>query len=49
MYNVELTVSTNCDPVFSHMMPFNFRFSMGPVDPIVENPVKNTGVPVFFR
>ena len=39
--NVELTVSKNCDPPFlPHEPPLSF--SMGPVDPNVRNPGKNT-------
>ena len=38
--NVELTVSKTCDPLFSLMTPFSF--SMGPVDPGVENSGKRT-------
>ena len=39
--NVELTVSKNCDPLFSpHDLLFSF--SMGTVDPSEENPCKIT-------
>ena len=37
---VEVTVSKNCDPLFSLMTPF--ICSMGRVDPKVENPGKNS-------
>ena len=38
--NIQLTVSKNCDPLFSLVSPFSF--SMDPVDPSVRNPDKNT-------
>ena len=37
---LELTVSKNCDRFSPSWPPFSF--SMGPVDPSVENPGKNT-------
>ena len=39
--DIEITVSKNCEPLFS-WPPFSS--SMGPVDPSVENPGKNTAV-----
>ena len=38
---VELTVSKNCDKIFSLMTP-PFSFFMGPVDNCLQNPGKNT-------
>ena len=41
--NFELTASKNCNPLFSLMTPFyKCSFSMGPMDPTVENSGKNT-------
>ena len=39
--NVELTLSKNCDTLFSFMNPLDC--SMGLADPSVRNPGKNTG------